>query len=201
MLTYRASNTVLAIHSDASYLSKMNARSRVDSHFFLSNDEPIPPDNGAILTVSQVIKTVMSSAAEAELGGLYINTREAVHIRNILTEMGHPQPRTPIQTDNSTAEGVVNNNILPKQTKAMDMRFHWLRCREAQGQFQFFWRRGLTNKGDYPSKHHTGVHHRNVRSEFLTPKKYLDAFRERIAKQKAEANNPGLGGEDPARVC
>ena len=33
----------------------------------------------------------------------------SVHIRNILTEMGHPQPPTPIQTDNTTAEGVVNN--------------------------------------------------------------------------------------------
>eukprot|EP00804_Cyclotella_cryptica_P014938 CCRYP_000561-RA/>CCRYP_000561-RA protein AED:0.47 eAED:0.47 QI:0/-1/0/1/-1/0/1/0/59 len=42
--------------------------------------------------------------------------------------MGHPQPPTPIQTDNSTALGVVNNTIQPKRTKAMDMRFHWLRC-------------------------------------------------------------------------
>jgi len=63
----------------------------------------------------------MTSAAEAELGTLYINAREAIYIRNILEAMGHPQPRTPVQTDNSTAEGVVNNKILPKQTKAMDM--------------------------------------------------------------------------------
>ena len=48
----------------------------------------------------------MSSAAAAELGALFINAREAVHIRNILEEMGHPQPPTPIQTDNSTANGV-----------------------------------------------------------------------------------------------
>ena len=53
----------------------------------------------------------MSSAAEAELAALYINAREAVYIRQILHEMGHPQPRTPIQTDNSTAEGVINNKI------------------------------------------------------------------------------------------
>ena len=74
----------------------------------------------------------MTSAAEAELRGLYINAWEEVHIRNILSEMGYPQPRTPIQTDNYTADGVVNNKILPKATKAMDIRFHWLRCRQAQ---------------------------------------------------------------------
>jgi hypothetical protein len=50
-------------------------------------------------------------------------------------EMGHPQLCTPIQTDNMTMEGMVNNKIQPKRTKAMDMRFHWLCDREAQGQF------------------------------------------------------------------
>jgi hypothetical protein len=73
----------------------------------------------------------MSSATEAELGALHINTRESVHICNILNEMGQPQPQTPMQTDNSTANGVLNNNVQPKLTKAMDMRFHWLRCRMA----------------------------------------------------------------------
>jgi hypothetical protein len=35
--------------------------------------------------------------------------------------MGHPQSQTPIQTGNSTAEGIMNNKVQPKQTKAMDM--------------------------------------------------------------------------------
>jgi hypothetical protein len=73
----------------------------------------------------------MSSAAEAELGALFLNAKEAVYLRQILTEMGHSQPCTPIQTDNTTAEGVINNKIQPKRTKAMDMRFHLLRDREA----------------------------------------------------------------------
>ena len=186
VLTYRASNMILAIHSDASYLSERAARSRVGGHFFLSKDDPIPADNGAILTISTIIKAVMTSAAEAELGGLYINAREAVYIRQILEALGHKQPRTPIQTDNSTAEGIINNKILPKATKAMDMRFHWLRCREAQKQFRFFWRPGPANKADYPSKHHPGVHHRNVRAEFLTPQTYLEAFRERMASKESK---------------
>ena len=45
-------------------------------------------------------------------------------IRQILTKMGHPQPHTPIQTDNTTVEAVVNNRVQPKRLKAMDMRIH-----------------------------------------------------------------------------
>ncbi len=89
-------------------------------------------------------------------------------MRQILEEMGHPQPRTPIQMDNMTAEGVINKKIQPKCTKAMDMRFHWLRDREAQGQFKIYWRLGKTNLADYFIKHHAPAHHVNVRAEFLT---------------------------------
>ena len=95
--------------------------------------------------------------------------REAVYIRIILEEMGHKQPPTPIQTDNAMAEGVINSKITPKRTKAMDMRFHWLRDRECQEQFRFYWRPGKTNYADYWTKHHLPSHHVNMRKEFLTP--------------------------------
>ena len=131
--------------------------------------------------MAQVIKHVMSSVAEAELGALYINARHAIHIRNVLNKMGHKQPPTRVQVDNSTAVGIVNNKILPKALKPMDMRFHFLRCRWMQGQFRFFWRPGTTNLGDYPSKHHPAAHHRAMRAEFPTPCKYLEDFRARMA--------------------
>ena len=169
VLTYQASDMILAAHSDAGYHNEPKARSRAGGHFYLSNNAEVPPNNGSIHNVAQIIKAVMSSAAEAELGGLFINAREAVHIRNILTEMGHLQPPTPIQTDNSTANGVVNNKIQPKRTKPMDMRFHWLRCRMAQSQFRFHWRPGTSNLADYWTKHHSGTHHKNFRREILTP--------------------------------
>ncbi len=80
------------------------------------------------MTNATIIKAVMSSAAEAELGALFLNAKEEVYIRQILTKMGHPQLRTPM-----TAEGVIDNKIQPKQMKAMDMRFYWLCHRKAQG--------------------------------------------------------------------
>ena len=168
IITYHSSNMVLAIHSNAGYLNESKARSRVGGHFFLSSDTQYPPNNGAILDIAQIIDAIMSSAAEAEMGALFINAKEAVHLRRILSEMGHPQPRTPIQTDNSTAEGVINSQIRPKRTKAMDMRFEWLLDRVLQGQFRIYWKPGKTNLADYFTKHHPPAHHRNVRGEFLT---------------------------------
>jgi len=78
ILTYTKSDMVLAVHSDASYLSKPAARSRVGGHFFCLLDVEDPPDNGAVLNISKILKAVMSSAAEAELGALYINARKAI---------------------------------------------------------------------------------------------------------------------------
>ena len=119
-------------------------RSRAGGHFFLTNNNENPRNNAAILTITTIIKAVMSSAVEAELVALYLNTCEAVYLRQILTKMGHPQPQTPIQTNNLTAEGMVNSKLQPKRTKAIDVRFHWLRDREAQGQFRIYWRPGKT---------------------------------------------------------
>ena len=126
---------ILAVHSDAGYLNEPEAQSRAGGHFFLSTTAAIPPNNGAILNVAQIIKNVMSSATEAELGALFIMAKEAVYMRTILKEMGHKQPATPIQTDNAAAEGVINSKITPKRTRAMDMRFYWLQDQQTLKQF------------------------------------------------------------------
>jgi hypothetical protein len=57
---------------------------------------------------------------------------EAIYIIMILEELGHMQPPTPLQTDNAMADGVINGKVQPEQTKAMDMRFHWLQDWECQ---------------------------------------------------------------------
>jgi len=168
VLTYKASDMVLAIHSDASYLSEPKACSRAGGHMFMSANDNIPTNNWAVLNISQIIRAVMSSAAEAKLGALFINAKTAVSMRHTLEEMGHPQPRTPIQTDNKTANDLLTNMIMPKALKAMDMRFHWLRCRDAQGQFRYYWRPGTQNLADYFTKHPPASHHKASRPTYLT---------------------------------
>jgi hypothetical protein len=77
--------------------------------------------------------------------------------------MGWPQPKSPIQTDNTTALGVANKTIITKRMKSMDMRLWWLRCRKSQGQFRYYWGPGSTNYADYPTKAHPDVYHEAMR--------------------------------------
>ena len=94
----------------------------------MTSDGENPPHNGSGLNIAQLIKTVKSLAAEAELGALYINAQEAIPLQVTVNKMGYPHPQLPIlmQTDNLTIQGVITNNIQHRCTKTMDMRFHWL---------------------------------------------------------------------------
>jgi hypothetical protein len=62
----------------------------------MSKNVETPPNNGAVFTILQIIKAVMSSAAEAKIGALYINCHEAVPAQQVLEFMGHKQPPTPM---------------------------------------------------------------------------------------------------------
>jgi hypothetical protein len=137
----------------------------------MAGRDDIPTKNGAVLNILQIIQAVMSSAAEAELGALFISEKTAVSMRHTLKELSHPQPPTPMQTDNKTAHDLLTNKIMPKALKAMDMCFHWLwRCK-AQRQFRYYWRPGTQNLADYFTKHHPASHHKKAnRPTFLTPR-------------------------------
>eukprot|EP00804_Cyclotella_cryptica_P019683 CCRYP_016441-RA/>CCRYP_016441-RA protein AED:0.40 eAED:0.40 QI:0/0/0/1/0/0/2/0/213 len=111
-ITYGASSMIFAAHSDASYLTEAGSSSQAGAHIFLSENDPIPRHNIPVLTIFQIIKYIMASAAEAKLAALYITARELIPLSNALIEMGWPQPKTPIQTDNSTATGFVNDTII-----------------------------------------------------------------------------------------
>jgi hypothetical protein len=118
IIMYNASKIILAIHSNGGYCNKKKSHSQAGGHFFLSNKDKSPPNNGAIFTNATIIKAVMALAAKAALGALYLNAKEAVYLCQILIEMGHLQPQTPIQIDNTTVEGVTNNKFsqnAPKQ--------------------------------------------------------------------------------------
>ena len=165
------------MYSDTSYLTNPKARSRAGGHFFLSDNSKDPTDNGAVLNVAQIIKNVMSSAAEAVLGALFINSRQAIPARISLEELGHQQSPTPIQTDNTTALGFVSKKMQPKATKSVDMRYWWMRDRSDQKQFRYYWGPGPTNNADYYTKHFCKAHHRKKRPKLLTPKSILNALR------------------------
>ena len=166
-ISYFASEMILYVHSDASYLLASRSRSRVGGYFFLSkkiSEGQQIRHNGAILVIAAILKNVMAYAAEAELGGLFLNVKEKVDLREILPEREHPKNEpTPIQTDNSTAIGIENNTIKQRISKAMDMIFHWVRDRTTQKMFLVYWRLGDTNLAGYHKFFHSPSHYQNQR--------------------------------------
>jgi hypothetical protein len=174
-IVYRASDMCLHIQSDASYLSEPHARSRAGGFFYLgAHCEPgCPPDptvpvNGPIHVVSTIIDVVCASAAEAEYGAMFINAKEGEVFRTTLENLGFPQQNpTPMQGDNSCAIDIANSKTTQRRSKAIDMRFHWLRDRVRQQHFFVYWQSGATNLADFFTKRHPASHHRQMRRYFV----------------------------------
>ena len=119
-----------------------------------------PRLNSPIHSISRIMSNLMGSAAEAEVEAAYINGQEAVPIRTLLRKLGNPQPATPIQVDNSTADGFINDTIKQKRSKAINMRFYWIHDRSSHGQFLIYLQPGITNLGNYHTKNHSPAHHK-----------------------------------------
>jgi hypothetical protein len=111
-IVYWASNMVLCAHADAGFLNKSNTCSQAGVHIFLSEDDPFPQFSGAVLSIAQIIKFVMTSAPKSKLAALFITAQEMIPRGQTLIDMGWPQPKSTIQTDNSTAVGVTNTILL-----------------------------------------------------------------------------------------
>ena len=179
-IRYHASDMVLHVDSDTAYLVLPKARSRIAGYFYLSKEclntiTKSPIINGSVLVECKVLKHVVSSAAEAETGGLFHNCQTAIMIRHILNALGHHQKPTPVKSDNSTAASFVNDLLKQKRSKSWDMRFHWLRENK---NFIIYWDRGTNNDADYFTKHHAPRHHKTMR-----PKYILQGFLAKWSKQ------------------
>jgi hypothetical protein len=64
---------ILCAHSDAGFLNESQSCSHAGAHIFLSENDPYLQCNGAVLSIAQIIKTVMASATELKLAALFIN--------------------------------------------------------------------------------------------------------------------------------
>jgi hypothetical protein len=77
-LRYHASDMILNIHSDALYPSEREEKSQAGGLFYMGSntDKANKLTNAAILIISTVLKHVMSSAAETEIGAVFLNAKE-----------------------------------------------------------------------------------------------------------------------------
>ena len=169
-IRYHASDMVLNVDSDAAYLVLPRAKSRLAGHFFLSSDAGptrVVTPNGPVLTECRTIRHVVASAAEAETAALFSNAQAALPIRYMLQALGHPQPPTPLKTDNATAAAFVHQEMRHKKSKAWDMRFWWLKEKSAQSEFRIFWDKGVNNWADYFTKHFAPSVHQALRQRYV----------------------------------
>jgi hypothetical protein len=122
----------------------------------------------------------MSSAAE--IGSVFLNAKEETILRTTLIEMGHPQPTTPLQTDNTIAMVYSNDTIKQRRTRAVDMYFYWVEDRVKQGHFHVYWGPGCQNLADYFTKHHSQKDARNVYTRESMTDESIGNSRFRIAR-------------------
>jgi hypothetical protein len=152
----------LKIHSDASYLSDPKAKSRNGVYFYLGNKTSSPkkpPSNGPLLCHTTVLKHVVSSVGGGLIWCIFCQCKRR-----------HKQDSTELKTDNTTADGIINNTVQQKRPKEMDMRLYWVKDRVQQDQFNVGWAPGDTNMGDYFTKHHSPEHHKCMRPYYLHDK-------------------------------
>jgi hypothetical protein len=109
----------------------------------------------------------VSSASEAEYAALFLNAQTGTGIRNTLADLGYPQPATPMICDNTTVVGITNRTSKMRKSKAIDMRFHWIRDRSDQGQFDVKWQPAASNLADYFTKTLPVCQHFDKRSTYV----------------------------------
>ena len=103
-------------------------------------------------------------------GHTFLNTKDTTAIRTKLTKMRHPQPATPIQTDNQCIAGILNHTIKQRQSKEMGMHFYWMQDQVQQEQFHIIWWCKSENLVDYFTKHHPPFYHCLMHKKFLFTK-------------------------------
>ena len=196
-IRYHASDMHLHIDSDAAYLVEPNAKSRIAGFYYCSTKPPITkvPLNGPILVECRLLQHVVTSAAEAETAALFYNCQTAVHLRQMLSALGHTQQTTHVKTDNSTAESFVNDTFKQKRSKAWDVRYHWLSEQRTLGKFLVFWAKGLENLADYHTKHHPPSHHKSMRNAYILKGHHIRT------KHELKTSHQNDRTELRARVC
>jgi hypothetical protein len=78
---------------------------------------------------SFICVATLTPNTDAEIGSVFLNAKETIFLQTTLEEMGHPQPPTPLRTDNTTSTGYSNDTIKQRCTRAMDMIFYWVKDR------------------------------------------------------------------------
>lgn len=120
-LVYTKSKDSIVGYSDADWGNDPADRRSFSGYSFILS-------NAAISWRSQKQQTVALSTAEAEYVSLAEAFKEAVHLRNLMIEIGFKElSNIRIYTDNRGAECIAKSPMFHKRTKHIDIRYHFIR--------------------------------------------------------------------------
>ena len=80
--------------------------------------------NASTHAEASVLRNTMRTVLEAEIAAECVNARLDIPERVILMKIGHSQPSTLLEIDNTTSFGMLTKSLLPKRSKAIDVRFY-----------------------------------------------------------------------------
>ena len=173
-IQYKPSDMILILDADVSYLSETLARSRGAGVAFMGKKDDPTFVNGPIDVMCVILPTVVSSACEGEYASAFLMAQLAMPLRVQLTDLGYTQNMfsngsTLLTTDNKCAEGIANDSIKLKRSRAMDMRYHWLRDRVKNGDFTVKWRKNTHSLADFFTKVLPTKQFQEMRKLFIVP--------------------------------
>ena len=171
-LVFKASDMILLLDADASLGSESSFRSRGGGVAWFGKRNDPSFVNGPIDVMSVILPTVPASICEAEYASAFLLAQLAMPFRVQLKDLGYPQDIFPngstlLTTDNQCAEGIATNSTKLKRSRAMDMRYHWLRDRVSQGDYTVKWRSNKESLADFFTKTHPTKHFMENRSKFV----------------------------------
>lgn len=165
---YMACDMHLVIASDASYLTLPRGGSKAGGHHYCTNKNDVDKINGHIQVLSVRIPTVCSAVSEAEYAAAFLNAQHGSFERAVLDALHYSQGITMILCDNTCAIGIANDTLTLKRSKAIDMRYHWLRDRVRLKNFHLVHRPGKQLSADFFTKALPVHIHQAFRPQFVT---------------------------------
>ena len=106
------------MHIYDSYLSEIGGKSIAVGHLNLTKKYK-ELKHGPVITLSSIIKHVISSIPESDLEELFCECKSRMLILTMLEEVGHPQTPTPVTLENSTEHDLITQENIPKAPKSM----------------------------------------------------------------------------------
>lgn len=122
-----SSNTDLIGYCDADYANDLETRRSITGYVFLKNE-------GAVTWTTQKQNSVALSTTEAEYMACCAATKEAIWLKQLLTELGeYNQNSICLNIDNQSAISVIKNGEFHKRCKHIDVKYNFVKENYEQG--------------------------------------------------------------------